>query len=99
MYQCISIVTSKPEYTNNIIEAGKELSKIGKAEKGNIYYSVLRHTENSDTIIMIEKWESEKDFLAHVKNAGQIENPVHEFGELVNRCAMDSKIYTCEILA
>lgn len=99
MHQCISMLKFKEGCADELISAAIKLAKLGQSEKGNVYYNVLRAKDEPDILFINEKWESIDDFLSHVANADKPGDPVFEFGVLVNRCAADSKIFNCDVLA
>lgn len=99
MYQCISIVTAKPECAETIIKAASHLVNLSRAESGLIYYNLLRSTDDPNILILIEKWESREAFLGHVAHAGESGDPVHEFGLIAEASsAAPPQIFNCELL-
>lgn len=99
MYQCVSIITAKPECVETVIQAASGLVKSSCLEKGLVYYNLLRSSDTPNVLLLIEKWESREDFLAHVAHAGEPGDRVFEFGRVAEASsAAPPKIYNCEIL-
>lgn len=99
MYQCISVVKAKPESVQTIIDAAAKLVEISRPQKGNIYYNLLRSSDDPNTVILIEKWETKEDFLGHVAHADTPGDPVFEFGAIAApNSAEPPMIFNCEVL-
>lgn len=71
MYQCISIAYLKPDKVDEVLAAAQELAEITHKQKGNLEYYVAKPEGKENTLIMIEKWETEADFQAHVDPNGE----------------------------
>lgn len=100
MYQCISIISAKPEARETIITAAKKLLEISRQQPGNLYYNLLQSSDNPDKLVLIEKWESREAFLGHVAAADQPGDPVYTFGCIAEANSTEpSVILNCEVLA
>ncbi len=86
MFQCISITKFKPEKLDEMTTATKKLADKTRQEEGNIYYKILQSADDPNTLAVIEDWETPENFQAHVANADQEGDAVHEYGKLVDQC-------------
>lgn len=99
MYQCISIITAKPECVDTVIDAASHLVTLSHSEKGLLYYNLLRADEDPCVLILIEKWESKEAFLNHVAHAGEQGDPVYVFGQIAEASSViPPKIINCKLL-
>lgn len=99
MYQCISIIKAKPEALQTIIEAGKTLVEISRKQPGNLYYNLLQSSDDSNTVVLVEKWESKEAFLGHVAHADTPGDPVFTFGSIAEpNSAEPPLILNCDVL-
>lgn len=92
MFQCISITRLKPEKYDEVIAAARKLADMTREEEGNITYQVLQAVNETCTIILAEKWESEENFNAHVSGAGTEGDPVNAFGKLMDEAGAEPSI-------
>ena len=98
MYQCVSVIKAKPEGLQTLIDEASKLVEITRKEEGLIYYNLLQSTDDENTIVLVEKWETMENFLAHVAHVEEPGDPVGRFGGIVEANAEGSSIYNLKVL-
>ncbi len=94
MYQCVAIAKINEGAVDTVLEAAKILVEETRKEPGLIYYNVLRSEKDPNVLVMIEKWETKENFLAHVQGA-----PCANFGKVIDpNCTEPSIIHECEVV-
>ena len=87
MYQCVSVSYIKPEFKNEIIEAGKIIAKETRMQEGNLSYNIIQPEGRDDVLIVVERWETKENFEAHVAHANEEGDLVFEFGKVMGKAA------------
>lgn len=97
MYACVSIAHVHPQTRQAVIDAARRLAVITRKQNGNLSYDVLIPEGKEDMVILSERWQSKKDFEAHVAHSQEEGDPVFEFGKTVVAASSgDPELYPCE---
>ncbi|UWG98929.1 antibiotic biosynthesis monooxygenase [Dehalobacter sp. DCM] len=95
MFQHILVVKIKEGALDSIIKAANIAAEATRKEPGNIFYNLLQPVEAADTVIFVEGWENESDFLVHVNGAA-----CQKFGETMDPAVAGvPQAYACRVLA
>lgn len=65
MIEVISKLYAKEEKTEELISVFSEMAKLTKKEKGYIMYEMYQDNDKPSTLLVVEQWETMKDFNNH----------------------------------
>ena len=87
-------IISKENMLNKIVDEAKPLIEATRAEEGCIDYNLYNLAEGDNTLLFVEKWDSEDSLKFHLKQAHFI-----EFGSAIEEYLatdLDISVYSSE---